>query len=203
MSSVVIGKPKPSNVRVVPIEVHDILNLAIENGGFSQYAASILMKCLNVKTIRRLLMHSENTLINLSDLNAGERQRIFDRFQFEFDDIELTWDTKYCRILTIDMQELMECHLTECGIDFRTAEGLEKELSIHTLNDLLNLKDGWNRIRLVPNLGDKSIKAIIKALETSGFYFDTDYVNEQDTAEYKKKQLELNNPLVLQSSSLS
>lgn len=186
-------KSKQSQVqRVATDEVHDFIDQKLNGGLFSAYVTSIISKCLKVDTIRQLLLLPESAFISLTELNSSEREQVLDRFQNEFDDFELTWNTCYCRILTIRMQELLECHITECGISVRTAEQLEKCLQIETLQELLNLRD-LSIIRGVPNLGAASIREICAALKSNGFHMapGTRYVMEQDTPQYKVQQAQL------------
>lgn len=97
------------------------------------------------------------------------------------------------RVLTIKMQQLLGCHLTDIDIDIRTAEVLEQHKGICCLLDLLNTRwDDLVKCTLperkggIPNFGEKALEEIKDCLDRHGFLppKGTEFVNEQDTSEY-------------------
>jgi len=84
------------------------------------------------------------------------------------------WDQQ--RVLTKDMQNLLESHLCEAGISLRIATVLEDHAHVYCLQDVLNLTwDELNKFTLsekeggIANFGPKSVEEICNALKKHGF----------------------------------
>ena len=103
------------------------------------------------------------------------------------------------RVLTIKMQNLMECGLTEIGIATRDAEQIEKFTKIHTVGELLQLD--WSSLQRfalpkdaggIPNFGKGAVRDIEICLQRHGFScpLGTKWVREQDTKEYIQRKME-------------
>ena len=101
------------------------------------------------------------------------------------------------RVLTIKMQQLMECGLTDIGICTRDAEQIEKYKHIHTLVELLRLSwDELQRFALppdyggIPNFGRGAVRDIVACLDRFGFSCPehTQWIKEQDLPEYIKEE---------------
>jgi hypothetical protein len=105
------------------------------------------------------------------------------------------------RILTIRMQQLMKCSLSDIGVSIRDMEALENHVNppITKLADLLAVPwDQFQQFALpedeggIPNFGKGAIKDIEECLAKHGFFCPpgTEWFHEQDTEEYIRLQAE-------------
>lgn len=109
-------------------------------------------------------------------LRTKEEKHIQKRFEVFGLGCEPDTEWYYDRVLTLEMQELMECHITEIGVEVRAAEALEEHKGIIRLSQLLDMP--WDELAQcansveqggIANFGAVTVAAIKVALTDGGF----------------------------------